>query len=263
MQPKHYKMTEREQVMDAKTLLTHSVNKINKKFAGALALSLMAFAPGAFAQDKVETTIAADVVNQYYWRGQDLGAISFQPTLGIGYKGLSLTAWGSVGISEPEDTKEFDLTLAYTTGGFTIGVTDYWFNSPNEKYFNYKSHETSHVFEANVGYDFGPVALNWYTNFAGNDGYTTNLKRAYSSYFEVSAPFKLGGCDWEAAIGAVPYKTTFYSDAYDGFSVTNVSVKATKDIKITDSFSVPVFAQVAANPSTEKAYLVFGFTLQP
>ncbi|WP_418868094.1 hypothetical protein [Segatella hominis] len=27
--------------------------------------------------------------------------------------------------------------------------------------------------------------------------------------------------------------------------------------------SVPVFAQIAANPSSEKAYLVVGFTLQP
>ena len=118
------------------------------------------------------------------------------------------------------------------------------------------------MFEANVGYDFGPVALNWYTNFAGNDGYTKKGKRAYSSYVEATAPFKLGGCDWEAAVGAVPYATTFYGDA-SGFAVTNVSVKATKDLKITDSFSVPVFAQVAANPSTEKAYFVVGFTLQP
>ena len=140
------------------------------KKMGALALGLVAFAPAASAQDKVETTIAADVVNQYYWRGQSLGEVSLQPTLCIGYKGLSLTAWGSVGVSKPDDTKEFDLTLAYETGGFHIGVTDYWFNSPNEKYFAYKAHETSHVFEANVGYDFGPVALNWYTNFAGNDG---------------------------------------------------------------------------------------------
>lgn len=240
---------------------------IDMKKVGALALGLIAFAPAAMAQDKVETTIAADVVSQYYWRGQDLGSISLQPTLGIGYKGLSLTAWGSVGISEPSDTKEFDLTLAYETGGFHIGVTDYWFNSPNEKYFAYKAHETSHVFEANVGYDFGPVALNWYTNFAGNDGVLSDEgydkdARKYASYIEATAPFKLGGCDWEAAIGAVPYKTGFYSDA-NGFAVTNVSVKATKDLKITDSFSVPVFAQVAANPSTEKAYFVVGFTLQP
>lgn len=132
---------------------------LDMKKMGVLALGLMAFAPVAMAQNEVETSIGADIVSQYYWRGQDLGAVSLQPTLGIGYKGLSLTAWGSVGLSQPEDTKEFDLTLAYETGGFHIGVTDYWFNSPNEKYFAYKAHETSHVFEANVGYDFGPLAL--------------------------------------------------------------------------------------------------------
>lgn len=244
---------------------------LDMKKWGALALGLVAFVPAAVAQDKVETTVAADFVNQYIWRGQDLGNVSFQPTLGIGYKGLSLTAWGSVGLVKPSDTKEFDLTLAYNTGGFTIGVTDYWFNSPNERYFAYAAHSTSHVFEANVGYDFGPLALNWYTNFAGNDGHNKSGKRAYSSYVEVSAPFKLGGCEWSAAIGAVPYATDFYYGHKDeegnnlptGFAVTNVSLKATKDIKITDSFSVPVFAQVAANPSSEKAYLVFGFTLQP
>ena len=46
------------------------------KKMGALALGLVAFAPAASAQDKVETTIAADVVNQYYWRGQSLGEVS-------------------------------------------------------------------------------------------------------------------------------------------------------------------------------------------
>ena len=232
-----------------------------KKVAVA-ALGMIACATTATAQDKVEGTIGADIVSQYYWRGQDLGSISLQPTLGLGYKGLSLTAWGSVGISEPSDTKEFDLTLAYETSGFHVGITDYWFNSPNDKYFQYAAHETSHVFEANVGYDFGPVALNWYTNFAGNDGYNKSGKRAYSSYVEATAPFKLGGLDWEGAIGAVPYATSFYGDA-NGFAVTNVSLKATKDIQVTKSFSIPVFAQVAANPSNEKAYLVVGFTLQP
>lgn len=235
---------------------------INMKFVGALAAGLVAFAPSAMAQDEVETTVAADIVSQYYWRGQDLGSVSLQPTLGIGYKGLSLTAWGSVGLSEPSDTKEFDLTLAYSSGGFTAGITDYWFNSPNEKYFAYEAHNTSHVYEVNVGYDFGPLALNWYTNFAGNDGVNKDGDRAYSSYVEADVPFKLGGCDWNATIGAVPFATSFYGDT-NGFAVTNVSLKATKDIKITDSFSIPVFAQVAANPSNEKAYLVFGFTLQP
>lgn len=234
----------------------------NFRKLGLMAVGMLALTTTATAQDEVETSVSADVVSQYYWRGQDLGEVSFQPTLGISYKGLSLTAWGSAEINKNFDNKELDLTLAYSTGGFNIGITDYWIGTKGSKYFKYSAHETLHTFEANIGYDFGPVALQWYTNFAGADGVNTDGDRAYSSYIEASAPFTLGGCDWTAAIGAVPYATSFYSNA-SGFAVTNVSVKAAKDIKITDSFSVPVFAQVAVNPSTEKAYMVFGFTLKP
>ena len=77
----------------------------------------------ATAQESVETTIGADVVNQYIWRGQNLGNVSLQPTLGVSYKGLSLTAWGSVGLANSADTKEFDLTLSYTLGGLISAMT--------------------------------------------------------------------------------------------------------------------------------------------
>ena len=217
----------------------------------------------AFAQDEVETTVSADVVSQYIWRGQDLGSVSLQPTLGVSYKGLSLTGWGSVGLTEPADTKEFDLTLAYTIGGLNIGVTDYWFDNigPETRYFKYDAHGTNHVFEANIGYDFGFASIQLYTNFAGNDGTKKDGKRAYSSYGEIAVPFKLAAVDWSATIGAVPHYTTSYGTT--GFAVTNVALKATKDIKVTDSFSIPVFGQVVANPCAQKAYLVFGLTLQP
>lgn len=225
-----------------------------------LAVALSGTMLPAVAQDKVEATIQADFVSQYIWRGQELGQVSLQPTLGLSYKGLSLTAWGNVGLSDPDDTKEFDLTLGYAYKGFNIGITDYWFNT-NDRYFSYAAHETSHVFEANIGYDFGPVALQWYTNFAGRD-YDDNNDRNYSSYFEISAPFRLAKLDWTATIGAVPYATDFYSDA-NGFAVTNVSLRAEKEIKITKSFGIPLFAGVTANPSTEKAFFVCGFTLKP
>ena len=227
-----------------------------------LVCGLVAMVNTAKAQDKPEVSVSADFVNQYIWRGQDLGDISVQPTLGVAYKGLSITAWGSVGLSDNEDTKEFDLTLSYSLGNFNIGITDYWFNTPNDRYFSYAAHKTSHVFEANIGYDFGLCALQWYTNFAGNDGVKVSGDRAYSAYVELGAPFKLGGADWTAAVGAVPYATSFYGEA-GGFAVTNVSLKASKDINITKTFSVPVFAGIYANPSTEKAYLAFGFTLRP
>ena len=222
----------------------------------------------AFAQEGIETTISADVVSHYYWRGQDLGGASLQPTLGIGYKGLSLTAWGSTGLVNPDDTRELDLTLSYTVGGFNIGITDYWFDAmdggdPDGRYFRYNAHSTNHVFEANIGYDFGFASLQWYTNFAGNDHKVKDGKRAYSSYVEVAVPFKLSAIDWTATVGAVPFASDAYNDGTSGFAVSDVSLKATKDIKITDTFSVPVFGQIAANPCTQHAYLVFGFTLQP
>ena len=218
----------------------------------------------AKAQDTLETSIGTDLVSQYVWRGQDLGGVSVQPTLGLSYKGLSLSAWGSAGLSNPADTREFDLTLAYTVGGFNIGVTDYWFNAgldPLNRYFAYAADCTNHVFEANIGYDFGFASLQWYTNFAGNDGLTPDEKRAYSSYVEVNVPFVLGGVDWTATAGAVPFATDFYG--VEGFGVVNVALMASKDIRITDSFSIPVFAQVAANPYSKNAFFVFGITLQP
>lgn len=226
---------------------------------------MMATGWSAMAQDTVETTVAADFVNQYIWRGQDLGNTAIQPTLGVAYKGLSLTAWGSEGVTEASDTKEFDLTLAYTAGGFNIGITDYWFNQngldPDGRYFKYDAHGTNHVFEANIGYDFGFASLQAYTNFAGNDGFNKDGKRAYSTYVELAAPFKLATVDWTASLGVVPFYTSFYGT--EGFAVTNLALKATKDIAITDKFSLPVFAGVVGNPCSQKAYLVFGFTLQP
>ena len=235
--------------------------------AMGLVMSMTAMAQDEIeSESKIETTISGDIVSSYIWRGQDLGNVSLQPTLGIGYKGLSLTAWGSVGLTNSDDTKEFDLTLAYTTGGFNIGITDYWFNAgldPDNRYFMYNAHSTNHVFEANIGYDFGFASLQWYTNFAGNDGVNESGKRAYSSYVEASVPFKLATVDWTATVGVIPYATTFYNEWTSGFSVTNLALKATKDIKITDSFSIPIFGQVVANPRTQKAYLVLGFTLQP
>jgi len=216
------------------------------------------------AQDKVGATLEADIVNQYIWRGQDLGNTALQPTLGINYKGLSLEAWGSVGLTDSSDAKEFDLTLSYTIGGLNFGVSDYWFSDgldPQGRYFKYDAHGTNHLFEGFVGYDFGVASVAWYTNFAGADGVNKKGKRAYSSYFEVAAPFKLATCDWQATAGAVPHATDYYGTS--GFAVINLALRATKEIKVTNSFSIPIFGEVVGNPCSQKAYLVFGLTLRP
>ena len=227
------------------------------------AVAMVSFS-AANAQDKVEGSVSADVVSRYVWRGQVLGDAAVQPSASLSYKGLSLSAWGSYGFLNTEDTKEFDLTLSYTVGGFNVGVTDYWFSyyGADNKYFEYRAHDTSHVWEANVGYDFGPLAIQWYTNIAGADGINKSGKRAYSSYVQLSAPFTLATCDWTATIGAVPYATSFYSDV-NGFAVTNVALRATKAIPVCKKWSLPLFMEGSCNPSTKKGYLVVGFTVAP
>lgn len=229
-----------------------------------LAAVAMMSISAANAQDKVEGSVSADVVSRYVWRGQALGDAAVQPSASLSYKGLSLSAWGSYGFLNTEDTKEFDLTLSYTVGGFNVGVTDYWFSyyGADNKYFEYRAHDTSHVWEANVGYDFGPLAIQWYTNIAGADGINKSGKRAYSSYVQLSAPFSLATCDWTATIGAVPYATSFYSDV-NGFAVTNVALRATKAIPVCKKWSLPLFMEGSCNPSTKKGYLVVGFTVAP
>ena len=212
----------------------------------------------AKAQDenKVSATIGADIVSRYIWRGQDLGSASLQPTLGISYKGLSLSSWGSVGITDPADTKEVDLAVGYEYKGFSVGITDYWFSQG--KYYQYAAHKTTQVFEATASYDFGILSAAWNTNFAGDDGLNGDGKRAYSSYFELSAPFSLGGLDWTGTVGMVPWETSFYDTS--GFAVTHVSLRATKDIVIKDKYHLPVFAELATNPRSEKLFLIFGLS---
>lgn len=218
----------------------------------------------ANAQEKVEGSFSADVVSRYVWRGQVLGDAAVQPSAGISYKGFSLSAWGSLGFVESSDTREFDLTLGYSAGRFNIGITDYWFSYDglDNKYFNYSSHTTKHVWEANVGYDFGVLDFQWYTNFAGDDGSNKNGKRAYSSYVQLTAPFKFVDCDWTATLGAVPYATSLYSDA-NGFAVTYMALRVGRDITLCKRWKLPVFVEASCNPSTEKGYLVAGFTIAP
>lgn len=212
------------------------------------------------AQSKVEVSLGTDLVSSYIWRGTDCGGVSVQPDLSISYKGFNLGAWGSVGFDQ-NDTKELDLMLGYTNGGFSMLFTDYWFYPSDEAsqigYFKYSGHNTQHVFELTAGYDFGVMGITWNTNIGGADYYNADGKRSYSTYVALTAPFSLGGIDWNAEVGFTPWEGMYA----DRLNVTNISLKASKDIDITDSFKLPLFTQLVFNPYTEGAYFVLGLSL--
>lgn len=222
--------------------------------------------------NELNFSVQGDLVSSYIWRGMYQTGASFQPTLGLSVAGFSLTAWGSTDFdgyqaSEGLANKEIDLTAAYTFGksGLTLSVADLWWAGQGaNQYFNLKSHETAHHFEAGLAYTLPaenfPLSISWYTMFAGQDK-DEKGDQNYSSYMELNYPFTVKRVDLNVICGIVPYKAPQYYT--NGFAVTNVALKGTTVIRITDSFSLPIFAQAIWNPRLEDAHLVFGITLRP
>lgn len=247
-------------------------NIINKNtILTSLALVAMCFWGGINANAQ-QFNVQGDLVSSYIWRGMYQTGVNIQPTLGFSAGGFSLTAWGSTDFdgtsaSAGAAAKEIDLTAAYTLGnsGLTFSVADLWWAGQGaRKYFNFKSHETAHHFEAGLTYavqsEKFPLSIAWYTMFAGQDK-NAEGKQNYSSYVEFNYPFCVKMVDLNATCGIVPYAAPQYN--CDGFAVTNVALKGTTRIRFNDTFALPIFAQVVWNPRMEDAHLVFGITLKP
>lgn len=249
-----------------------------------LALIAIALLPtSALAQEEdndVKAYVQADIISHYMWRGTDMGGISIQPEAGISWKGLSLSAFGNAGFDK-DDAKELDITLGYTNWGFNIGVTDYWASGVDseDRYFFYKDKETPHQLEANIGYTCKYFGLQAYTMFWGND-YKINGDRAFSTYVELSVPFRLGGLDWDARVGITPMESAGYittrvvqgilkdivvlDNHYfygEGFTCNMASLRATKTLKF-KNMQVPVFAELHTNPYLQKANFLVGASLR-
>lgn len=203
--------------------------------------------------------VNADFVSSYIWRGIDSGNACIQPSLGIQWKGLTAYVWGSTEFREKNN--EIDLSLEYEYKNLTLYANNYFTQTEEEpfKYFNYSSHSTGHTFEIGAGYMLSekfPLSISWYTTFAGND-YRENEKRAWSSYCELSYPFNIKDIEMSLEAGFTPWEGMYAHK----LNIVNIGLSATKEIKITSGFSLPVFGKLIANPYEEQLYFVLGISL--
>lgn len=193
------------------------------------------------AQEESSWSTGVDVYSSYVWRGAKFGSgPAMQPGVKYSNGGFTVGAWGSYCFSTNE-AMEADLYASYgvslgESSSLTFTVTDYYF--PAAAYFD----GDSHYFEPMISLGLGSFSL------AG--AYMTN---ANDMYLEAGV-----------AIGAV----SLFAGAGDGqytkdasFNLCNVGVKTSKEIKISDSFSIPVSGSVILNPSTEQFHIVVGFSL--
>lgn len=218
---------------------------------------------------------SADIVSRYIWRGMNLGgsAPSIQPCLEYTYGNFTLGAWGAYSLSHTIKRQEADLYASVNLGkSFNITVTDYFLpfeDTIKNHYFSYKKDQTGHLFEVAakfLGNKDIPISLMVATNVYGADAKKSNGDNMYSTYVELGYNFNISETSCNAFLGFTPDRpdkdkgeTGFYGESP---GVVNLGITATKNIKISDSFSLPVSTSLITNPQAENIFLVFGITLQ-
>jgi len=178
--------------------------------------------------------------------------------------------------------KEINYYVQYSNGRLYIGLWDL-FNSRNintavasDDIFNYSNRKTAHIIDLRTNYTFGPsFPLNIEADImlygganAGEvvlepDG--TYKKNKYSTYVQASYPvIKDKKVNLDAFVGAgfaLNDKNFLYGNGTNSFDVVNVGVKATKSLKITEHYTLPVSMMVMWNPSNKFARIQLAATV--
>lgn len=214
-----------------------------KKRITILVLMISMLIPAAFAEEKGKLSVGTDLVSSYVWRGTKFGhGPAFQPSLEFTSGIFTLGAWGSYNISDNE-AMEADLYMSLDFDfGLSLGMTKYYF--PTDPFFS----GDSHAFELNAG--FGSGAFTFQGNYILNEGAGS---AGGDLYFE--AGVSTGKLDWFAG-GGTGWHTP------DGkFGLVNIGVSSSTELKLTDSFSLPVSSAIILNPKTEQFHVVFTLSL--
>jgi hypothetical protein len=187
-------------------------------------------------------TTGIDFVSNYIWRGSKFGSgPAVQPFVEYAAGGLSVGAWGSCCISEDE-AAEADLYLSYQRGPVTIGTTAYYF--PENSFFKARNH----AFELNSRFESGIFSLS--ANCVLNEGAGS---QGGDLYFE--AGLKTGSVNLFAGAG------NGWLTRHSKFNLCNLGVSASREIRVTDAFSLPVTVSAILNPDSGIFYVAAGIHL--
>jgi hypothetical protein len=197
-------------------------------------------------------TTGADFYSSYVWRGTRQGSgPAIQPVIEFTSGFFTAGAWGSFDFN---DYQEVDLYLSFNlTEGISIGLQDYYL--PGLQYFDFSRATGSHAYEINLNYSGEHVRLeaDYVINEAGGIGSCGG-----DLYFEAGFSFDYFTVFMGAGNGWHTYDPVEDEGA---FNVCNIGLEVSKDIVITDRFSIPVTGQLIFNPDSETMFLVVGFTL--
>ena len=235
-----------------------------------------------------ELGAGADLYSRYVWRGTMFGGSSpsIQPYASIAASNLEIGFWGAYSLGGENPFQEMDFYIGYTflKDMMTFTFTDYYF--PNEaatyNYFEFAKDSTGHIFETMLSFNGTeklPLSFSAAVNVYGADAakiesdntsadFNTKTGIQYSTYFELGYANSFKGVDYNIFTGftlASPQE----EDTATGYigetglygskaGLVNVGFSLTREMKITDNFSLPVHSSFIVNPDTKRAFLLFG-----
>lgn len=208
--------------------------------------------------------LGLDIQTKYMWRGMEMMPKESSPVLfpsvNYQYNGLFLYAMG--GYSLNGKYAEVDLGASYTYKGIILGVYDYYYPTIDQKDDEYLGggKHTGHWLEACLTY--APETLPvWFTVsnfFYGADKYLKSSKeekQAYSTYFEIGTFYDFhNGNRISLALGATPAKSC-YNGYSKNFSICNIDLKYTYNIKLKNGWILPLSVEYIHNPVFDKSYV--------
>lgn len=224
-------------------------------------LLLLAISPFAYAQDEEESNwdTGLDIYSSYIWRGAKFGSgPAFQPYVSFATGGFEIGGWGSVSASSDE-ALEMDLYASYSIGGFSIGLTDYYFGG------DWTSYSMNHFLEPSLSFGIGDFSIAGYymllPESLDENGEEVSFGAEGDIYFEAGYSFK----HVDLALGAGDGQYTAHIDDdgnyKDGFNICVISVGTSKDIQITEKFVLPVSGAIILNPTTGGFFITAGISL--
>ncbi len=235
-------------------------------------LLLFGLAAGISAEntsEKITVNTGVDLYSRYVWRGIDIANTpSIQPAISVGYAGLELGVWGAYTLSnQTSASDEIDFWLGYSrtlNNGVAISgiVTDYTYPNSGSDFFNFNNYDAltadstpapgAHTLELGAsvtGPKTFPVTISGYVNVYNDAGSNT--------YFQIDCPVTANETSLNffcGATGGSEDNPGYYGA--DNFSVINLGVTASREIKMSASFALPLTVQFILNPKAEISHLV-------
>lgn len=216
-----------------------------------IALTVFSLNTSTAQESSASFDIGVDFASRYVWRGLEFSdSPAVQPYAEYTSGNFTLGAWASYETGGQVVGQEFDIYASYAFGAFSIGLTDYAFpvDGASDGYFMIKNH----IGEANLNFDGVegfPLSISFNVNIYNDD--------ENSIYTEFGVPMKVG--DTEVGLFAGLGNEMYTTDS--DFKLMNIGLSASKDIKVTDEFSLGASASAIFNPDTDDAYLVFILSL--